>query len=715
MASHVKLWRDRVNVADYDAQVKEVRSQLVEQLKLFDQQLEQKMQLLQDFGEYLRRRGEIEAEYARLLDKLAERFSSRIRRKEPSGQSVVRCWLEVLSQTREESRDHSALAEMCSTALPQDLSLCLDQTQRLAKRCKEACALVQDELLKATTELQNTLRTYRQYHSDCAAAEGKLREAEKQKQSAAKKVERTIEKRQQKVQEIQFKCTKARNDYLLTLAATNASFNKYYLEDISALIDHTDLSYHPWVSRVLRSFVSGQSRLQQGLSGRLEQLGGRVAQVDQTRDKEAFLQAHDSAYCPPLQFSLLPHEGDEVGEVSAKHELRGELMMRFQQLQSRLTAVIKETDEASKTLQGARTSLLELIGDQVGSSTLESPAGQSQETSFSKRRASLQDAEAVYCMKMKDQLCGGSLISKLQAKHDLLQVAIQKGKRRSFYIIPRSQKRRNNTSTPISQKLFSGNLLTYIEASKQPIPVVVESCVRFINLNGLHHEGIFRVPGLQVEIMSLRDAFERGEDPLAGGMSDIDSVACVLKLYFRGLEKPLFPEESFTPLMECVSVEKEMEKVGQIRAVVSTYPEPLVVVMRYLFAFLNHVSQYSDENMMQPYNLAVCFGPSLVRGPEDAGAAGLQLIIALVKSIILQHENIFPGQDELPGPAYETCMALEQDDCEPIADDGDGELESPAADKEGPSLEGPVLSGSATRPASAPKPPPRPKRPSLPR
>lgn len=53
----------------------EVRSQLSEQLKVLDAQLEQKTQQLQDLSDYLRRRGEIEAEYARSLEKLSERFT----------------------------------------------------------------------------------------------------------------------------------------------------------------------------------------------------------------------------------------------------------------------------------------------------------------------------------------------------------------------------------------------------------------------------------------------------------------------------------------------------------------------------------------------------------------------------------------------------------------------------------------------------------------
>lgn len=58
----------------------EVRCQLVDQLKLLDLQLEQKSQQLQDLTDYLRRRSEIESEHARSLEKLAERFTSKIKR-----------------------------------------------------------------------------------------------------------------------------------------------------------------------------------------------------------------------------------------------------------------------------------------------------------------------------------------------------------------------------------------------------------------------------------------------------------------------------------------------------------------------------------------------------------------------------------------------------------------------------------------------------------
>lgn len=58
--------------------------------------------------------------------------------------------------------------------------------------------------------------------------------------------------------------------------------------------------------------------------------------------------------------------------------------------------------------------------------------------------------------------------------------------------------------------------------------------------------------GSQVEINNFKDAFERGEDPLADmtDASDINSVAGVLKLYLRELREPLFPIIYFDQFME---------------------------------------------------------------------------------------------------------------------------------------------------------------------
>ena len=56
-------------------------------------------------------------------------------------------------------------------------------------------------------------------------------------------------------------------------------------------------------------------------------------------------------------------------------------------------------------------------------------------------------------------------------------------------------RRRRIGKTPKLQgqpKLFGGSLEEYLEDSNQDIPTILKSCVRVINLYGLHHQGLFR-------------------------------------------------------------------------------------------------------------------------------------------------------------------------------------------------------------------------------
>lgn len=65
-----------------------------------------------------------------------------------------------------------------------------------------------------------------------------------------------VAQRHGRVQETQLKCTKARNDYLLNLAAANAAMDKYYLQDISTLIDVWTLWFWVfWVTSVSLCFL----------------------------------------------------------------------------------------------------------------------------------------------------------------------------------------------------------------------------------------------------------------------------------------------------------------------------------------------------------------------------------------------------------------------------------------------------------------------------
>lgn len=697
MTSPAKFKKDKEIIAEYDTQVKEIRAQLTEQMKCLDQQCELRVQLLQDLQDFFRKKAEIEMDYSRNLEKLAERFLAKTRstkdqqfKKDQNVLSPVNCWNLLLNQVKRESRDHTTLSDIyLNNIIPRFVQVSED-SGRLFKKSKEVGQQLQDDLMKVLNELYSVMKTYHMYNADSISAQSKLKEAEKQEEkqigksvkqedrqtprspdstanvrieekhvrrSSVKKIEKMKEKRQAKYTENKLKAIKARNEYLLALEATNASVFKYYIHDLSDIIDQCcDLGYHASLNRALRTFLSAELNLEQSKHEGLDAIENAVENLDATSDKQRLMEMYNNVFCPPMKFEFQPHMGDMASQLCAQQPVQSELVQRCQQLQSRLSTLKIENEEVKKTMEATLQTIQDIVTVEdfdvsdcfQYSNSMESVKSTVSETfmskpSIAKRRANQQETEQFYFTKMKEYLEGRNLITKLQAKHDLLQKTLGESQRTDCSLARRSSTVRKQDSS-------------------QAIPLVVESCIRFISRHGLQHEGIFRVSGSQVEVNDIKNAFERGEDPLAGDQNDhdMDSIAGVLKLYFRGLEHPLFPKDIFHDLIACVTMDNLQERAVHIRKVLLVLPKPTLIIMRYLFAFLNHLSQFSEENMMDPYNLAICFGPSLMSVPEGHDQVSCQAHVnELIKTIIIQHENIFPNPRELEGPIYSRGGSME--------------------------------------------------------
>uniref|UniRef100_A0A8C9XRE4 SLIT-ROBO Rho GTPase activating protein 2 n=1 Tax=Sander lucioperca TaxID=283035 RepID=A0A8C9XRE4_SANLU len=679
MTSPAKFRKDKEIVAEYETQVKEVRAQLVEQLKCLDQQCELRVQLLQDLQDFFRKKAEIEVDYSRNLEKLAERFLTKTRstkdhllKKEHSILSPVNCWNLLLLQVKRESRDHATLSDLYLNNIIPRFAQISEDSGRLFKKSKEVGVQLQEDLMKVLNELYTVMKTYHMYNTDSINAESKLKDAEKQEEkqmgrsgrqqddrqtprspdtltsiktdekpvrrSSVKKIEKMKEKRQAKYTENKLKAIKARNEYLLALEATNSCVFKYYIHDLSDIIDCCDLGYHASLQRALRTYLSAEQNVETSKHSGLETLEGATESLEANGDKQKLMETYNNVFCPPARFDFQSHMGDTMGVVCAQQPLEVELLQRCQQLQSRLSTLKIENEEVKKTMEATLSTIQDMVTVEDydvsecfhHSNSMESVKSTFSESylskpSLAKRRANQQETEQFYFTKLKEFLEGRNLITRLEAKHDLIDKTLEESEWDCH------------------------------KESGEAIPLMVKSCIRFISRHGLQHEGIFRVSGSQVEVNDIKNAFERGEDPLAGDQNDhdMDSIAGVLKLYFRGLDHALFPKEVFHDLISCVSMESLHERAVHIKKVLQSLPSKTLIIMRYLFAFLNHLSQYSEENMMDPYNLAICFGPTLMSVPEGNDQVSCQAHVnELIKTIIIHHNTIFPGLQDLPGPIY---------------------------------------------------------------
>uniref|UniRef100_A0A667XVU9 SLIT-ROBO Rho GTPase-activating protein 1 n=1 Tax=Myripristis murdjan TaxID=586833 RepID=A0A667XVU9_9TELE len=676
--------KDKEIIAEYESQVKEIRAQLVEQQKCLDQQTEMRVQLLQDLQDFFRKKSEIEMEYSRNLEKLAERFMAKTRstkdhqqyKKDQNLLSPVNCWYLLLNQVRRESKDHATLSDIYLNNVIMRFMQISEDSTRLLKKSKEITFQLQEDLMKVLNELYTVMKTYHMYHSESISAESKLKEAEKQEEkqigrgdpvfsirmedkhqrrSSVKKIEKMKEKRQAKYSENKLKSIKARNEYLLTLEATNSSVFKYYIHDLSDLIDCCDLGYHASLNRALRTYLSAEYNLETSRHEGLDIIENAVDSLDPRSDRQRFMEMYPTAFCPPAKFEFQPHMGDEVCQISVQPPVNGELILRFQQLQSRLATLKIENEEIKKTSEATLTTIQDMVTIEDydvsecfhHSRSTESVKSTVSETylskpSIAKRRANQQETEQFYFMKFREFLEGSNLISKLQAKHDLLKRTLGEGTIASFHAPD----------------------VACLSAFLLPLFLLV---IVFLFLSaGLQHQGIFRVSGSQLEVNDIKNSFERGNDPLTDDENnhDINSVAGVLKLYFRGLENPLFPKERFSDLLSCISKYTHISWCHVLsRSLHSLHLRPPFLsrpssLCSPYFPPLCSLSQYSDENMMDPYNLAICFGPTLMPTPDSQDQVSCQAHVnEIIKTIIIHHETIFPDAKELDGPIYEKCMA----------------------------------------------------------
>uniref|UniRef100_A0A8B9JLZ5 SLIT-ROBO Rho GTPase activating protein 1b n=1 Tax=Astyanax mexicanus TaxID=7994 RepID=A0A8B9JLZ5_ASTMX len=616
----------------------EIRSQLVEQQKCLEQQTEMRVQLLQDLQDFFRKKSEIESEYSRNLEKLAERFMAKTRstkdhqqyKKDQNLLSPVNCWYLLLNQVRRESKDHATLSDLYLNNVITRISHVSEDNTRLLKKSKEITFQLQEDLMKILNELYTVMKTYHMYHTETLSAETKLKEAERQgerqgrggevfglrneerhqRRNAARKIQKMKEKRQAKYSENKLKVMKARNEYLLTLEAANAALFKYYIQDLSHLIDCCDLGYHASLSRALRTYLSAEYSLETSRHEGLDILEGAVESLDPRSDRQRFMETHPTAFTPPARFTFQSHMGDQVSQLTAVPQVQAELLLRYQQLQSRLSTLKIENEEVRHTL------------------TLSLSLSLSLSFSFS-----------------------------LSLTH-----------------------------THTHRHLSSFNTMPKLQ--------FVVCSVRDVNSGKNSMENhclcLFDVP-------SCRPVCFQGNDPLTDEENnhDINSVAGVLKMYFRNLDNSLFPKEKFNDLIACVRTENLYERSLSIRKILMSSPRPTLVIMRYLFAFLNHLSQYSDENMMDPGNLAICFGPTLMPTPDLLDQVSCQAHVnEVVKTIIIHHETIFPDAKELEGPVYEKCMSSTEYCESPYSEPGafeegeqDGGTETQTSEEEGEPVE----------------------------
>ncbi|KAG7264226.1 hypothetical protein CRUP_014127, partial [Coryphaenoides rupestris] len=308
-------------------------------------------------------------------------------RKEQSVLSAVNCWNLLLSQVKRESRDHATLSDLYLNNIIPRFAQVSEDSGRLFKK---------------------VMKKYHMDNTDSMNAESKLKDAEKQEEkqmgrsgrqddrqtprspdalasiktedkhvrrSSVKKIEKMKEKRQAKYTENKLKAVKARNEYLLALEATNSCVFKYYIHDLSDIINCCDLGYHASLHRALRTYLSAELNVEASKHSGLEGLEGAAESLEPNGDKQKLMETYNNVFCPPVRFDFQSHMGDTVKKT---------MEATMSTIQDMVTV---EDYDVSECFHHSNS--MESVKSTVSESYLSKP-------SLAKRRANQQETEQFY-------------------------------------------------------------------------------------------------------------------------------------------------------------------------------------------------------------------------------------------------------------------------------------------------------------------------------
>ncbi|KAL0130721.1 hypothetical protein PUN28_002385 [Cardiocondyla obscurior] len=148
------------------------------------------------------------------------------------------------------------------------------------------------------------------------------------------------------------------------------------------------------------------------------------------------------------------------------------------------------------------------------------------------------------------------------------------------------------------------------------VPLIVEMCTSIVEARGLEVIGIYRVPGNTAAIAQLTDSVNRGfeninlQDPR---WSDVNVISSLLKSFFRQLPDSLLTADLYPMFIDADKIEDPQRRMTAIRKLIRDLPEHHFETLKYLMQHLKKIVEHSEINKMEAKNLAIVFGPTLVR------------------------------------------------------------------------------------------------------
>ncbi|XP_028286115.1 rho GTPase-activating protein 23-like [Parambassis ranga] len=180
------------------------------------------------------------------------------------------------------------------------------------------------------------------------------------------------------------------------------------------------------------------------------------------------------------------------------------------------------------------------------------------------------------------------------------------------------------------------------------VPLIVEVCCGIVEAKGLESTGIYRVPGNNAMVFNLQEHLNKGMDIDTADerWQELNVISSLLKSFFRKLPEALFMDEKYSDFIDANRIEDVEDRLKTMKKLVHDLPNHYYYTLKFLIGHLKRVADHSEKNKMQPRNLALVFGPTLVRTSVDNMTDMVTHMpdrSRIVETLILHYDWFFNG------------------------------------------------------------------------
>ncbi|KAJ5632914.1 hypothetical protein N7490_009253 [Penicillium lividum] len=204
----------------------------------------------------------------------------------------------------------------------------------------------------------------------------------------------------------------------------------------------------------------------------------------------------------------------------------------------------------------------------------------------------------------------------------------------------------DKTNLPPLKPVFGLSLDDLYARDGTAVPFLVYQCFQAIELFGLDLEGIYRLSGSANHINHMKALFDNDSSQIdltnpENFFHDVNSVAGLVKQFFRDLPDPLFTAQYYTQFVEAARVDDDTQRRDQLHALINSLPDAHYATLRAIILHLNKVQEHSSQNRMNAGNIAICFGPTLMGANSGGNIADAGWQVRVIETILNNTFQIF--------------------------------------------------------------------------